>query len=271
MASDRERRFLNLERPRRDEPAAATPGAATPDAAGRFGRVEAPGRPPADAPVPEGATDRFRDPKERPLDVAPMRDGEQPFARCAACEMDNSVYAAACQNCGADLTTREQRLFNERLWAKRREETAAEAAAHADLERERQKVAEDEARARRELGETLARQEAARVEERLGEATWGQGGWGRRGWGDPYGGGWAGGGSGWGGGSPYGLRLLKMIKNPLVRIGVIVGAIAAPILMIALPDRRSGWRVAGMLVAFVIAALVSPPGWRYRRRRWWDW
>jgi hypothetical protein len=41
--------------------------------------------------------------------------------------------------------------------------------------------------------------------------------------------------------------------------------------MIALPDRRSGWRLAGMLLAAVLAALVSPPGWRYRRRRWWGW
>ncbi len=262
MASDREKRFLNLERPRRGEPDAATPGAA-----GRFGRVEAAGRPPADAPVPEGATDRFREPRERPLDVAPSRDGEQPFARCAACEMDNSVYASACQNCGADLTTREQQLFNERLWAKRREEAAAEAAAQVELERERQRIAEGEARARRELGETLARQEAQRVEERLGDATWGQGGWGRRGWGDPYGDGWGGEASG----SPYGLRLLRMIKNPLARIGVIVGAVATPILMIALPERRSGWRLAGMLLAAVLVALVSPPGWRYRRRRWWGW
>jgi hypothetical protein len=262
MASDRERRFLNLEKPRRDEPEAPASGAA-----GRFGRVEAPGRPPAGAPVPEGATDRFREPGERPLDVAPNRDGEQPFARCAACETDNSVYAAACQNCGADLTTREQRLFNERLWAKRREEAAQEATAHAEREREGERVAAAEARARRQLGETLARQEAQRVDERLGGATWGEGGWGRRGWGDPDGGGWGGRGDG----SPYGLRLLRMIGNPMVRIGVIVGAIAAPILMIALPDRRSGWRLAGMLLAFVIAALVSPPGWRYRRRGWWGW
>lgn len=259
MASERERRFLNLERPRREEPDEAPP-----DPAERFVRVEAPGQAPAETPVPEGATDRFRDPKERPLEVAPARDGEQPFARCAACQMDNTVYAVACQNCGADLTTREQQVFNERLWAKRKEEAAGEAAAHAELERERQRAAEGEARARRELGETLARREAARVEERLGGATWGEGGWGRRGLGDPH-------GDGGGGASPYGLRLLRTIENPVARIAVMVGAIALPILMIVLPDRRSGWRVAGMLVAFVVAAMISPPGWRYRRRRWWDW
>lgn len=262
MASDREKRFLNLEKPRREGPVDDPP-----DPSGRFGRVEAPGRPPADAPLPDGATDRFRAPKERPLDVAPMRDGEQPFARCASCEMDNSVYAAACQNCGADLTSSEQRIFNERLWARRREEAAEETAQHAERERERERVVAAEAQARRELAATMAREEARRVDNRLGDATWGQGGWGRRGWGDPDGGGWGGGGDG----SPYGLRLLRMIKNPLVRIGVIAGAIALPILMIALPERNSRWRVAGMLVTFVILALVSPPGWRYRRRGWWGW
>jgi cytochrome c5 len=266
MSSDRERRFLNLEKPRPVGPADEPP-----DPSARFGRVEAPGRPPADAPLPDGATDRFRAPKERPLDVAPLRDGEQPFARCASCEMDNSVYAATCQNCGADLTSREQRLFNERLWAKRREEAEEEAAQHAARERERGRVEAAEVQARRQLAESMAREEARRVDERLGDATWGQGGWGRRGWGDPEGDGWGAGGGGWGGGTAVGLRLLRMIRNPLLRVAVIVAAIALPLLLIVLPDRRNPWRAAGMLVAFLILALVSPPGWRYRRRRWWGW
>ena len=95
--------------------------------------------------------------------------------------------------------------------------------------------------------------------------------WGRRGWGDPGGDGWGAGGGGLGGGAAVGLRLLRMIRNPLARIAVVVAAIALPVLLIVLPDRKSPWRIAGMLVAFLFLALVSPPGWRYRRRGWWGW
>jgi hypothetical protein len=259
MASERLRRFLNLERPRRG---GAEPAPQVSDR--RFAQVEAPGGDPHEPAVPPEATDRFREPKERPLEVAEAREDRQPFRRCARCETDNSLYAATCQSCQADLGTDEQRIFNERLWAQRREEAARERAALADRERERERVAAEEARARRALAEEMARREGDLVRDRLGDGDFG-GGWGRRGWGD------GGAGRGPGSGTPYGIRLLRMIRNPAARIAVIAGTIALPILLIALSGRNSGWRVAGMVLAFVIVALVSPPGYRYRRRDWWRW
>ncbi|HEX9187960.1 MAG TPA: hypothetical protein VGB87_12850, partial [Vicinamibacteria bacterium] len=255
MIRDRLRRFRHIERAR---PAGADPGpAAAPE---RFGRVEGPGAGPAEPAVPASATDRFRPPRERPLEVAERPDGEQPFRRCARCEMDNARFAEACQNCGADLGTPEQQVFNERLWARRREEAAEEARGLAERERERARLGAEEQRARRELAAEMARREANRVEGELGDA-WGGDRWGRRRWGydpdrpyDPD--------ASWGGPprGPLGLRLLRAIKNPVLRIAVIVVAVAVPVLLLVLGPRNGGARFAGMILLVVILGLMSPPG-----------
>jgi hypothetical protein len=145
VSSERRDRFLKLERPR-------PPGGDRPDPLADDARFEGlptgapPPGPPSAPAVPEGSTDRFRPPPERPLETAPPRDGAQPFTRCASCQMDNTVYAPACQNCGAPLDTPEQRAFNERLWAARLAEAEGE---------------------RRRLAEERAREERLRVEESL--------------------------------------------------------------------------------------------------------
>jgi len=268
MIRDRLRRFRNIERAR---PAGAEPGPTA--SSQRFERVEAPGPEPAEPAVPASATDRFRPPPERPLEVAERPDGEQPFRRCARCEMDNARFAESCQNCGADLATPEQQAFNERLWARRRQEAAEEARLLGERERERARLAAEEQQARRELAAEMARREADRVEGELGGA-WGGDRWGRRrGWGwdpdrpyDPD--------APWGGPGrrgPVGIRLLRAIRSPVLRIAVILAAVALPVVLIAAGRPGGGLRLAGMLTVAVLLALVSPPGWRYRRRGWWGW
>src|SRR5512136_2491039 len=134
MGSERRDRFLKLERP----------------------------RPEGDG-VPDSSTDRFREPPERPPE--PVRTGgvAQPYVRCAACEMDNTVYAQACQNCGAALDTPEQRSFNERHWAERQAAEAARKERNAREEAQQREAAEL-ARQRREIAEQMARREKERVD-----------------------------------------------------------------------------------------------------------
>jgi hypothetical protein len=267
VTRDRLRRFLNIERPR-------PPGEenAPAEADERFRRVEGPGAAPAEPAVPESATDRFRPPPERSLEVAEPHEGEQPFRRCARCEMDNARFAEACQNCGADLGTPEQEAFNTRLWARRRQEAAEEARGLAERAAERERMAAEERQARQALAIEMARMEAGRVEGEMDRA-WGRERWGRwRGWGqdpassyDPD--------SPWGGPprAALGLRLLRAIRNPLLRIAVVAVAVAVPVLLIALGPRGGGMRFAGMMILVVLLALMSPPGWRYRRRGFWGW
>jgi hypothetical protein len=69
--------------------------------------------------------------------------------------------------------------------------------------------------------------------------------------------------------TPYGIRLLRMIRNPAVRLGVIAGAIALPVLLLVFGGRGSGAQTVGMLLLFVALGLFSPT--RYRRRGFWRW
>ena len=162
------RRFLHLERPRRDAPPSA--GLA---ARGRFDAVEiGPTLAEGATPVPASATDRFREPQGSglALDLAP--DGEQPFVRCAACEADHARHALRCDRCGAALDTPEQRAFNERLWAaRRRDADEEERAGDARLEA-LGRDAEQAALARRALAEAMGDEILRRERERLGH-LWG--------------------------------------------------------------------------------------------------
>jgi hypothetical protein len=247
MAAGRLKRFLHLESPRRKPPEAPAP-----QAEGRFDRMEPPAEP---APAAGGspAQDRFRLPPERPLELAEAPEGTQPFVRCARCETDNSLYAPTCASCQADLGTEEQRAFNERLWAARREEAARQDAALAEQERRRERLAAEELAARRELAAAMARQEAERVRERLGEATWGGLG---RGWGRD-GGGW----------TPLGIRLLRLIPNPWARLAVGGAALAVPLLLLVASPSGSWLRVAGALLLLLVMLLLAPGG--VFREPWW--
>ncbi len=248
MTAGRLRRFLNLERPRRQAPEAPAPPAEA-----RFDRMEPPGEPLPAAGEPAAALDRFRAPPEHPLELAEPPAGSQPFVRCARCETDNSLYAASCAGCQADLGTDEQRLFNERLWAARREEAALQESDLADRERQRQRIAAEELEARRQLAVEMARLEAEKVRERLGESSWGG-----------MGGGWSRDGGGW---TPLGLRLLRLIPSPRARLVVGGAALVLPVLLLVAAPSGSWLRLAGALLLFLLLVLLAPNA--VFREPWW--
>jgi hypothetical protein len=195
VAEDRFRRFRHLERPRAagsggdaDAPAPRT------EAGARFEALE--GRRAApEASVADGHLDRFRPAAERPIEIAPTSADELPFVRCAACQMDHHRGAASCTQCGADLGTDAQRAFNAGLAVERRAAAAREALASEAYRRGRAEADEEVARAKREMGELLAR-EVGNAERRRLDAEGlggfgGLGGWGsggdRSSWGDATG------------------------------------------------------------------------------------
>jgi len=271
MATDRRDRFLKLERPRAGAGGRTDPlpsderfeglGGAPRGRAGGEG-PPAPGAPPPsdagdEAPVPRASVERFRPAPDRSLDTAALPDGAQPFTRCARCEMDNSVYARACQNCGADLETPEQRNFNEQYWARRQAESRAEKAA-ADARARAVEASEAEVqRARREIAEQMARREAERLDGELDAAGGGR----RRRWGswdDAPGGGWG------GDPVPLGIRLLRMIPGIGWKIAAVAAVVVLPLALAIFT--RGGPQLAGMVVLMLIGGLFSNG-----RRRWRRW
>jgi hypothetical protein len=172
------RRFLHLERPRQQAPEDADPDAAT---AERFEGVGRPGASPS-APRSSGADlGRFGPEPEPAIELVDIDAGERPFTRCMRCGMDHNVFVTRCGGCGASLDTAEQREFNEKLWAKRREDEARDARMAAER-RELQARSEAElAAARRAMGEELAREIGRRERRRL-DAELGDDGWSGAAW-----------------------------------------------------------------------------------------
>jgi hypothetical protein len=199
VTSDRHKRFRHLERPRTPgEPGAKDQGGAA--TGGRFGALEErrPAEAPAEGGVASGHLDRFRPAAERPLEVAPAQEeGALPFIRCASCQMDHNRAAAFCNHCGADLRTEVQRAFNASLAAERRAQSATEAAEVEAYRRGRAEAESEAAKARRAMGELMAR-EVGNAERRRLDAEGLGGGFG--GVGLPTEGGWQSGGgarTGW--------------------------------------------------------------------------
>jgi uncharacterized membrane protein len=96
-----------------------------------------------------GQPERFRGPDPEPaLRVLDLDQG-QSFVRCARCRHDHHATAVRCTNCGADLTTRAQRAFNQALWKQRQEESAAEEAAVEKVRAARAQADRDDADAMR--------------------------------------------------------------------------------------------------------------------------
>ncbi len=239
------RRFLLLERPRPIRAGEEDPSAAT---AARIGGVERPGAAPGETVAP-GHLDRFRAPPERPLELDERREAAQPFVRCMRCETDNGVFAAVCSTCGAALDDPEQRAFNERLWAARQAESRAEAAAAKEREAERRVLGEAQEKARRALGETLAREvgdlERRRVEAE--ERSYGSGG--------AFGSGFD--------AAPVGLKILRRLPDWRWQLGAMAAAVALVATLVAVG--RAGHPWALMMAAVVTAVLIVPPGLRIRR------
>lgn len=244
--SGRLRRFLLLERPRADRGGAPdAPGAS----AARVKGVERAGPSPREG-VAQGHLDRFRPAPERSLELDLRGDESQPFVRCMRCETDHGRGAAVCSTCGADLDSPEQRDFNERLWQARRSERKEEAAAAARREAERRVESEAVLRARRQLGETLAR-EVGDLERRRIEADAAR---------DALGGA-LGGGSG--GTRPLLFRILGALPDWRWQVGAILAAVGAVAALVAFG--RAGHPFALVLAAVVAVLLLVPP---LRSRDW---
>jgi hypothetical protein len=247
VGSERRDRFLKLERarPGRSDAADPLPGDERFEGIGEPPGVEpAPGRipgPPGRPPVPSSSTDRFRPPPERPLETVEGREGAQPFTRCASCQMDNSLYAAACGNCGAALDTPAQRAFNERFWAERQAQAETERREAAEREKVRQAEAADLARRQRELGEELARRERDRVDADLPDGPFPRPG-----------------------SDTTGMRLLRLLPGTGWRIAAAALVIGLPLLLLLLG--RGMPQLMGMVLLGIVVALFSPS--RRRTRRW---
>lgn len=174
------RRFLHIERAR--VPGAAPAGRAGGDGAAegaaRSGRFDAVEERAAHA-TPQLATgaqlERFApgSRQEPALELASRAGDARPFTRCARCEMDHGLHALVCAHCGERLDTPGVEAYNARLWADRQAATARDAAAGEALRTEQERAREDDARARRALAESLAREVGDRERRRLGVAAGG--------------------------------------------------------------------------------------------------
>jgi hypothetical protein len=212
MGSDRNlRRFLHLERARPAGPTAEPPREAADGTEERIAGVERPRAPrPGTAGHHTGAQlDRFGPEPEPTLELVDA-EGRRPFVRCRRCSADNNVFATACTGCGADLDTPEQHEFDERFWTARQAEAEREARAEAERQELRVRAEAEDARARRAMGEAIAREVGDAERRRLG---------GLGGLGDP------GGGPERGEWSPLGLRLFKrLLPDARLHIPAMAGA-----------------------------------------------
>ncbi len=101
------------------------------------------------------------------------------------------MFATACQGCSVSLDTPEQHEFDERFWAARQAETERESREAAERRELQARAQAEDARARRAMGETIAREVGDRERRRLD--------------------GWRGTGAAGGEWSPLGLRLVRRL------------------------------------------------------------
>ena len=222
-------RFLKLERPR---PA----GGGEPRAAVSSRRFE-----------PESEVEELRRKRRQELesgvDLDDRQDSEQPFLRCALCEQDNNRFATRCQNCGGDLTLDEQRAFNARLWAERREQAAREQGELARFHAASSAAATMPASGTVEYGEAIAQQVATRENRRL--AWMDDGAFDAR--------------------PVLGLRLLNLIPNAGPRFAAALGLLGLALLLGYLSFRAGASNQFSIAQPFFFALLMI---FLPRRRRW---
>jgi len=228
-------RFLHLERSRGDRPKPEEQPQL--QSGNRFENLAQRSAAPQEAVVPETHLERFRG--EAPLALAEEQsEQEQRFPRCGSCESDNGRFAKECGVCGADLTTPQQRAYNERLWQTRQQELAREREATAALSQQKHEAERqaDQARYAKML-------EKLREEERAGDL----------------------GGLFMREGS-FGLKLLGLIPSPAVR-GIILGlCIIIPVALVRYG--RGQIRFAGIIMGVIVLMLFLPGG-SLSRRHWW--
>ncbi len=237
------RRFLRIERPRAGRPGDVDP---SPETAERFEDSERPGPTPG-APRSSGADlGRFGPDPEPRIELLETDAADRPFTRCMRCGMDHNVFATECSGCGARLDTEPQREFNDRLWAKRQEDAAREAAAEAERRAQAARAEAELSTARRAMGEELAREVGRRERMRLGVED----GLGGLDWGDDA--------------APLGWKLLRALPDWRWQLGALAAAIAAVGGLVAFG--RAGHPVA-LFVAMLLVIVLAVPRWRVHR--WW--
>jgi hypothetical protein len=218
-------RFLKLERPRRPQDGAA----GAPAARERFAEGAAPERLSATR-ASGAATGRFEEaepPAGKPIALR-ADDGGQPFIRCRQCRTDNHLTATKCEFCEAILTGAAQRAYNEALWAQHAAEKA-ELQKHVQALEASRQAAEEEAR------EALRRSHVFELETRAQERE-----------NEP----------------PLGLRLARQIRDPRLRLLVLVLVAALPIYLLFFT--RGDGQQLGFMLAVLVGFLFRP----FRLRRW---
>jgi len=80
--------------------------------------------------------------------------------------MDNNSWSASCQSCGTNLNTEEQRVFNQKLWEKRRAEREEEEKALAQAKAQ-SAVSGIDPGTQRKLAEQIARDVAQSTRQRM--------------------------------------------------------------------------------------------------------
>jgi len=220
-------RFLHLERSRAERPASEEPSQL--QNGNRFSAVAGPQGAPQATSVPEAHLERFRG--EAPLALADPAQKAEHFPRCGSCEADNSAFAKECSQCGADLTTPQQRAYNERLQQTRQQEAAQAREAALAFEEQRKR---DEAEKQQDSERFVRLLKEAREQEQSG-------GWWRT----------------IGQHRSIGMWLLSLLPHPLLRWGVLAAAILVPILLFKFG--RGMTRFTAMCLGIFMFGLFLPP------------
>lgn len=263
------KRFQHLESPRAERP---NDGPRKTEE--RFSRMEserAPGEIPPPPPPPPPSAQRIRTQVAEPsLALDPRDRVEQQFIRCMRCEADNSRYAQDCIHCGASLRTEEQRAYNEAFHQRRQVEVAQQAEAEAQFQQRRHEASDAERRER----VAMQAQAYEQMKEEANRAVED-------------------------GDTPWGVRLLRSIKDPTwqwVAIGcfVLLGGLCVWGLWASWsawwsvgPEwqprytRRRGYgsypslrTIVSLVGLLALLTGFTPPSWWRRhhyRRGWWDW
>jgi hypothetical protein len=220
-------RFLHLERSRAERPASEEPSQL--QNGNRFSAVAGPQAAPQATSVPEAHLERFRG--EAPLALADPAQKAEHFPRCGSCEADNSAFARECSQCGADLTTPQQRAYNEQLQQTRQQEAAQAREAALAFEEQRK-------RAEAEKQEDAERYARLLKQTREQEQT---GGWWRT----------------IGQHGSIGMWLLSLLPHPLIRWGVLGIAVLVPFLLYVFGKGMT--RLTAMFLGLVMLVLFLPP------------
>jgi len=217
-------RFLRLEksRPRRadTEPVLG--------AGGRFAETAPAAEKGAEGPVASGMESARFEPQphtEKPIAVLPD-DGGQPFIRCRNCRTDNHLTALTCAFCEANLTTPPQRAYNEALWQRHTAEKI-ELQSHVQLLEASRRVADEEAQ--RAIRQSLTFEQYAATQHAD----------------DP---------------PPLGLRLARRIRDPRIRLAVLITIGAVPLYLVFFGTGSE--RFFGYLLSIVVGFLFRPSAWR---------